>query len=60
VILTPLVQDRKEAVCEKRILDVGIAEILQVFPKVLQIRSFPGLDAQQPTQMAIVSLKPPG
>jgi hypothetical protein len=26
-------------------------------PKGLQIRSFAGLDAQQPTQMAIVSLK---
>jgi hypothetical protein len=38
-------------------LDAGITEILQVFPKVLQIRSFAGLDAQQPTQMAIISLK---
>jgi len=34
-----------------------MAEILQVFPKVLHIRSFAGLDSQQPTQMAIISLK---
>src|SRR5882762_4111937 len=34
-----------------------MAEILQVFPKVLHIRSLAGLDAQQPTQMSIISLK---
>jgi hypothetical protein len=34
-----------------------MTEILQVFPKVLQIRSFAGFDSQQPTQMAIISLK---
>jgi hypothetical protein len=38
-------------------LEVGMAEILEVFPKVLQIRSFAGLDAEQATQMAIISLQ---
>jgi hypothetical protein len=34
-----------------------MSEILQVFPKVLHIRSFVGLDSQQPTQMAIIPSK---